>query len=105
MNDSSKRSHEYFSMGGQQPGGFVARIIALIIGCLVFIAAVFVGAVFLAGLIGMLVIGGIVVTLRVWWLRRKMGEMAKSSGDIEGQYTVIREEDIRTYIDEDDRRS
>ena len=70
-----------------------------------FIAAVFVGAVFLAGLIGMLVISGIVFTVRVWWLRRKMGEMAKTSGDIEGQYTVIREEDIRTYLDEDDRRS
>lgn len=105
MNDSSKRSYEYFSGGGQQPGGFIARLIALLIGCLLFVAAVFVGAVFLAGLVGMLVIGGIVFTLRVWWLRRKMAEMAQSTGDIEGQYTVIREEGSRTYIDEDDRRS
>ena len=105
MNDSSKISYEYFSAGGQQPGSFIGRIIALFLGCLVFVAAVLVGAVFLAGLVGVLVIAGIVVTLRVWWLRRQMEKMAKSSGDIEGQYTVIREEDIRTYHDEDNRRS
>ena len=104
MTDFSKDRNDDFRGGGQQTGGLVGRIIALLVGCLVFSAAVVVGAVFLAGLVGLLVIGGLVFTLRVWWIRRQMDKMAKSSGDIEGQYTVIRDEDSRTYLDGDDLR-
>lgn len=105
MSHSSKIRYVTFAGGGQQPGGLVARIIALLVGCLAFVAAVLVGAIFLAGLVGMLVIGGMVVTLRVWWLRRQMEKMAQTSGDIEGQYTVIREEGSQVYRNEDAPRS
>jgi hypothetical protein len=43
--------------------------------------------------------------VRVWWLRRQMDKMAKASGDIEGQYTVIREKDSSsTFLNGDDDR-
>lgn len=105
MNDSSEIRHVTFAAGGQQPAGVFSRLIALLIGCIAFIAAVLVGAVFLAGLFGMLVIGGTVIMLRVWWLRRQMDKVAEASRDLEGQYTVIREEGSQTYRSEDTPRS
>jgi len=105
MNPSSKI--RYINSGGSQPetGGIVGRVVALFVGCLAFLASVLVGAVFLAGLLGMLIIGGAIFMLRVWWLRRQLASMANTTGDLEGQYTVIVEEDSRTYRNEDDPRS
>ena len=104
MLHSSKIRYVNWAGGGQQSGGFVGRVIALLIGCAAFVLSVVVGAVFLAGLLGFLVIGGTVFMLRVWWLRRQMEKMAKDTGDIEGQYTVIHEEDSSTFINGDDSR-
>ena len=104
MLHSSKIRYVNLAGGGQQPGGFFGRVIALLIGCAAFVLSVVVGAVFLAGLLGFLVIGGTVFMLRVWWLRRQMDKMATASGDIEGQYTVIREQDSSTFLNGDDDR-
>ena len=104
MRHSSRIRYVNLTGDGQQQGGFVGRVIALLIGCAAFVLSVVVGAVFLAGLLGFLVIGGTVFMLRVWWLRRQMDNVAKATGDIEGQYTVIREQDSSTFLNGDDGR-
>jgi hypothetical protein len=104
MRHSSKIRYVNLTGGLQQQGGFVGRVIALLVGCVAFAISVVVGAVFLAGLLGFVVIGGTVFMVRVWWLRRQMDKMATSSGDIEGQYTVIREKDSSTFLNGDDDR-
>jgi len=104
MRHSSKIRYVNLTGDGQLQGGFVGRVIALLVGCVAFAVSVVVGAVFLAGLLGFLVIGGTVFMLRVWWLRRQMDKMAKASGDIEGQYTVIREKDSSAFLNGDDDR-
>jgi hypothetical protein len=104
MRHSSKLRYVNLAGGGQQQGGFLGRVIALLIGCVAFAVSVVVGAVFLAGLLGFLVIGGTVFMLRVWWLRRQMDKGSRAPGDIEGQYTVIREQDSGTFLNGDDGR-
>jgi hypothetical protein len=103
MRRSSQIRYVSFDPGSRQPGGLIGRIIGLVIGCVAFVAAVFVGAVFLAGLVGMVLIGWLVFMLRVWWLGRQLDRTARASGDLEGQYTIVQEEN-HTIIREDDRR-
>lgn len=104
MRHSSKIRYVNLTGAGDQQGGFVGRVIALLVGCIAFAVAVVVGAVFLAGLLGLLVISGAIFMLRIWWLRRQMDKVAKATGDIEGQFTVIREQDSDTLINRDDGR-
>ena len=75
--------------------GLVARILAFILGIVIFGAAVFVGAIFIAGLVGLVLIGAVLITARVWWLRRQMDRYAREHGDLSAEYTVIKDEDKR----------
>jgi hypothetical protein len=87
---------------GEPPGGLAGRIIAFVVGVLVLAVAVFVGAIFIAGLAGLLLIGGVLFALRLWWLKRKMQRYAKEHGDLRAEYTVVQEE--RREIGHGDRR-
>ncbi len=62
---------------------------------MVFGVAVFLGAVFLAAFVGLVLIAMVVVTVRMWWIRRQMEKYAAEHGDLEAEYTVIREDDLR----------
>jgi predicted lipid-binding transport protein (Tim44 family) len=81
--------------GPQPPGGLFGRIIAVIIGAVLFGIAVFLGAIFLAGFVGLLIIGSVIFMLRIWWIKRKMERYSKENGDLDAEYTVIRESDPR----------
>jgi TRAP-type C4-dicarboxylate transport system permease large subunit len=70
--------------------------VGLLIGTAAFVAAVFVGAVFLAGVVGFVLIGSVLLMLRAWWLRRELYKSVKGSGDLDGEYTVIHQEEIKT---------
>ena len=83
------------------PIGLLGRIVGLVIGGAAFVAAVILGAVFLAALVGLVLFGWIIFMVRLWWLRRQLVKEAETHGDLEGQYTVIKEETI-TRVSEDD---
>ena len=80
----------------------LGRIAGLVIGVAAFVAAVIVGAVFLAALVGLILFGWIIFMVRLWWLRRQLAKGAAAHADLEGQYTVIKEETL-TRVSEDDR--
>lgn len=77
--------------GAGQPDSLLGRIVALVVGIAVLILSVIVGAVFLAALVGLILIVAVVVILRVWWLQRKMQRHAQQHGDLDAEYTVVRE--------------
>jgi predicted lipid-binding transport protein (Tim44 family) len=81
--------------GPQPPGGLFGRIIALIVGAVLFGVAVFLGAIFLAGFVGLLLIGSVIFILRIWWIKRKMERYARENSDLDAEYTVIQESDPR----------
>jgi predicted lipid-binding transport protein (Tim44 family) len=77
-----------------QPGVFT-RVVGLLVGITVFGLAVFLGAVFIAGFIGLVLIGSLVFTARLWWMRRKMEQYQRDHGDLDAQYTVVRNDTSR----------
>jgi len=62
-------------------GNPLARIGAALLGALALIGALFLGAFVLAIAVGVAVIGAIVVTVRVWWLRRRWRAAARNRPD------------------------
>ena len=80
--------------GGREPG-VLARILGVIVAVVVLGVAVFLGAVFIAAIVGLVLIAGIGIYARAWWLRRKMERYQREHGDLNAEYTVVREEDHR----------
>jgi uncharacterized iron-regulated membrane protein len=80
-------------------GNPLVQVASLVIFGVVLIGAVLMGAVVLAFVFGFAVIGAIVFSVRLWWLRRKLqraqgGAGLRSQQDgrlIEAEYTVVRE--------------
>lgn len=73
--------------------GLIARVVAFVVGAIIFGVAVFVGAIFIAGLVGLILIAAAVIMIRVWWLRRQMDRYAREHGDLSAEYTVIKDDD------------
>lgn len=48
------------------------QIIAIAAGVLLFMAALFVGAVVFLIILGLAVLGGVIMSLRLWWMRRRL---------------------------------
>jgi len=78
------------------------QVLYFVVGGLLLIGAVLIGAVILAVALGVALIVGLVVYVRVWWLRRKCarsgsaGTGRRRSGGpetLEVEYTVVRERD------------
>ena len=92
----------------------LARILGFIVGLLVLIAAVIVGGFVLAAFIGLAVFAGLLISVRLWWFRRKVreamerGDLPPGQGDriIETEYHVIEitEEDSGSDSDARDAR-
>ena len=76
------------------------QIVGLIVGALVTVAAVLLGAVVLSFVVGFAVLAGLVMFVRIWWLRRRMERAAGSAGrrpegEIVGvEYTVVKERTV-----------
>jgi hypothetical protein len=75
----------------------IVQVVGLLLGALFAVGAVLVGAVVLSFFIGFAVLAGLVVFIRLWWLRRRMERAAgastrRRSGEIvEVEYTVVKE--------------
>lgn len=78
------------------PSNPILQVFALI-GAVVFaVGAIFIGAIFLSFFLGLAVIAGLVLYIRLWWLRRKARTAPprgqRRTGDyVEVEYTVVRE--------------
>ncbi len=71
----------------------LAEVLSVLAAVLVTVVAFIFGAVLLAVVVGLLALGALGFSLRLWWLRRKLGRGARpSSGEprvIEAEYTVV----------------
>ena len=91
-------SQHSFSRGA--PNNPIVQVIAVIVAVLVAIGAVFLGAVILSFFIGFAIIGWVILTIRLWWLRRQVrsggGTSSRSqTGEIvEVEYTVVEERPV-----------
>ncbi len=78
------------------PENPLLQFLALVVAAIVAIGAVVLGAILLSLFLGLAVIAGLVLYVRLWWLRRSLSkrpsEQRMRSGDIvEVEYTVIDE--------------
>lgn len=86
-------------------GGPLAQALSVVVFGVLLVAAVVMGAVLLAAILGVAVLAWIAFSVRLWWLRRKLGggataqsapEAPPQSGRlIEAEYTVLDERDPR----------
>lgn len=78
------------------PDNPLLQFLALVVAAVVAVGAVFLGAILLSLFLGLALIIGIVLYIRIWWLRRKMRGRSEArrtrSGDfVEVEYTVVEE--------------
>jgi len=66
-------------------------MLGLIVGIILFIAAVFIGGIVIAALLGFMLLAGLVIYIRIWWLTRKAGlrQRRKDESFVEAEYQVI----------------
>ena len=88
-----------FSFGSS--GNPLAQILSLLVLGVVIVGAVIMGAFVLVALLGLAIVGFAVLSVRGWWLRRKLrvqgrgpddggpGRPAKGIRYIEGEYEVV----------------
>lgn len=65
-----------FLINGRRPNPLV-QVLGVIGGALMLVAALFVGAFVFLALLGLAVIGGLLFSLRLWWLRRQFRKAAE----------------------------
>jgi uncharacterized membrane protein len=81
-------------------GNPFAQVLSLLVLGAVVAGAVIIGSVVLLAFLGLAVIGVVVLSIRGWWLRRKLGDGGSSGGPpgpgpakgiryIEGEYEII----------------
>ena len=81
-----------YQISYRKPGPF-GQILSFIVGVALLIAAFIIGIYVLAILLGLIVIGGIVLAIRVWWARRQVEKAVrdgKSPSDVvQGDFIVV----------------
>ena len=87
--------HHYQQNRLRGPGNPIAQIAGLIVGVLTLVGSLILGSIVLAILVGLFLIFGIWVTVRMWWLRRQFEAAVKQEQVddrvIDAEYVVIRE--------------
>ena len=78
------------------PENPLLQFVALVVAAIVAVGAVFLGAILLSLFLGLALIVGVVLYVRLWWLRRSLSKRAErpgaQSGDfVEVEYTVVEE--------------
>lgn len=75
------------------PGNLLGRIVAFVVGFGVLALSLVLGAVVIAIVVGLVLLVSLAITVRFWWLQRKMARYQREHGDLEGEYTVISAEE------------
>ena len=78
------------------PENPLLQFVALVVAAVMAVGAVFLGAILLSLFLGLALIAGIVLYIRLWWLRRGLSKRTERqptrSGEVvEVEYTVIEE--------------
>jgi len=81
------------------PGNPLLQFFALVVAAVVAIGAVFLGAILLTLFLGLAVIAGLVLYIRLWWLRRRVSKpssdgRARPGEFVEVEYTVVKERSV-----------
>jgi uncharacterized iron-regulated membrane protein len=75
----------------------LVEVLSLLAAAVVTVVAFVFGAVLLAVVVGLMALAALAFSLRLWWLRRKLGAQAnRPSGQhriIEAEYTVVKRSD------------
>ncbi|HSG66387.1 MAG TPA: hypothetical protein VLD39_15365 [Gammaproteobacteria bacterium] len=81
------------------PANPLLQVVTLVLGAVVTVGAVFLGAILLSLFLGLAVIAGLVLYIRLWWLRRRAGSTKDRGGRpgefVEVEYTVVGERTMR----------
>lgn len=80
----------------RMPDNPLLQFVALVVAAIMAVGAVFLGAILLSLFLGLALIVGVVLYVRLWWLRRKMsrrseGQRTRSGDFVEVEYTVVEE--------------
>jgi membrane protein implicated in regulation of membrane protease activity len=89
------------------PENPLLQFFALLVAAVVAIGAVFLGAILLSLFLGLAVIAGLVLYIRLWWLRRRAAKPDAAGRNrpgefVEVEYTVVEE---RSVADEQSKGS
>lgn len=87
----------YIRFGAGRPQGLLSQLAGIVLGLAVFFVSLVVGAFLLAGLLGFLLVAGLVLMARAWWLGRRPGRAGGAPGEdevIEAEYRVIHSETV-----------
>lgn len=78
------------------PENPLLQFVALVVAAVVAIGAVFLGAILLSLFLGLAIIAGLILYIRLWWLRRGLskqagGQTMRSGEFVEVEYMVVDE--------------
>jgi len=82
-----------------QPRSPIGQAIALVVGLAVLAASFVLGAFLLAAFFGFIMVAGLIVTLWMWWLRRKAADAYQDHNVLDGEYTVVGDPDHAESIE------
>ena len=77
----------------------LVQIAAIVVVVLVTVGAVFLGAIVLSFFVGLAILAWLGLTIRLWWLRRRMrrsetGRSAQGGEIMDVEYTVVEERTV-----------
>jgi len=83
----------------------LVQIAAVIVAVFIVIGAVFLGAIVLSFFVGFAILAWVILTVRLWWLRRSARRGGDAgSGEIVGvEYTVVEERSVDESRHKDSR--
>ena len=90
--------YRYFSMNSQ-PRSFSGQIFAFVGGLAVLAASFVLGAFLLAAFFGFVMVVGLVVTVRLWWLKREAADAYREDSVLDAEYTVAESPDYAESIE------
>ena len=87
------------------PENPLLQFVALVFAAIMAVGAIFLGAILLSLFLGLALIVGVILYIRLWWLRRSLskraeGQRMRSGEVVEVEYTVV---DERSPSDEPSR--
>ncbi len=76
-------------MGQTRPTNPIIQVLGLVAGMIFFIGAALLGGIVLAAIMGFLLVAGLVIYVRVWWMMRKAGRRQRNDAFVDAEYKVI----------------
>lgn len=91
--------YRYFSMNSQ-PRSFFGQIIAFVVGLAVLAVSFVLGAFILATIFGFIMVVGLIVTVRLWWLKREAVDANRDDSVLDAEFSVVEDPDSPESIEQ-----